>query len=148
MLKKIIILSIITSFILAPYSFSPGNINLTQADTIISSNNITQDTIWTPEGSPYFIRETIIIQEGITLTIEPGVIVKFRQNSLIANGTLNASGEENNPVIFTSINDDSSGGQTVPWSNGDPAPGDWGALKTGDNGKINLNYILCRKLLC
>jgi len=122
--QKIIISSIIASFLLAPFSFSLKNINFTKVATVISYSTISEDTIWDWESSPYIISENIIIQEGATLTIEPGVIVKFEQNGLTARGVLNAIGEEGDPVIFTSINDDARGGQSVSWSSGNPAPGD------------------------
>ena len=142
MLKKIIIFSILLSFLLAPFSFSLKNANFINAETIIYSTKISEDTTWILAESPYVVSANIIIQEGFTLTIEPGVIVKFEQNSLIVRGALNVLGEESNPVIFTSIHDDARGGQSASWSNGNPLPGDWGTIKTQLNGSVNLNYAV------
>jgi hypothetical protein len=36
---------------------------------------ISTDTTWTLENSPYDITATVQIPEGVTLTIDPGVIV-------------------------------------------------------------------------
>ena len=56
----------------------------------------------------------VIVESGGTLTVSPGAILKAeRDGYLIARGgVLNMNGAENNPVIFTSIADDSVGGDT------------------------------------
>jgi len=55
------------------------------------------------------------------LQIEPGVVVKFATDSgMSVHSELKSSGE----VIFTSIRDDATGGQTMP-TPGAPAPADW-----------------------
>jgi len=57
-------------------------------------------------GSPYIITNTLIILYGNTLTVEPGVNLKFNDSTgLEVNGTLKAIGEENNKIIFTSSNE-------------------------------------------
>jgi hypothetical protein len=61
-------------------------------------------TTWTRVNSPYIVDSNIVVFPGVTLTIEPGVVVKFadnqflniRQAQLIANGTITDS------IIFTS----------------------------------------------
>ena len=68
------------------------------------------------------------VDEGYTLTIEPGAIVKFRssQHALDVLGTLIANGTPTDKIVFTSIKDDSYGGDTN--NDGDktsPAPGNW-----------------------
>lgn len=86
------------------------------------TSDITSDTEWTLGGSPYvvsfsgndaFSEHYITVPAGATLTIDPGVVVKFdAYNGLEVNGTLRAIGTANNPIIFTSLEDDTAGGDT------------------------------------
>lgn len=62
------------------------------------TSNITADTTWGTCGSPYIIGANVTVVSGVTLTIDPGVVVKFSGNyKLQVIGTLIADG-----VIFTS----------------------------------------------
>ena len=111
---------------------------------MVLSGNITQNTVWPASNSPYVVLggsggsrgswHPMKINAGFGLTIQPGVIVKpytlynpTGDTCIVAYGTLNADG-----AVFTSIKDDSYGGDT----NGDgnasaPAPGDWGNIEFG-----------------
>jgi len=64
----------ISLFILL-FSHSPSN-----ADTNVGGR-ISVDTTWTPAGSPYIATSTVQVYgtttTPVTLTIEPGVVVKF-----------------------------------------------------------------------
>lgn len=100
------------------------------APTVITSQTLTADTVWTTAGSPYWVQTKVKVAEGIRLTIEPGVIVKVGSSSssgqISVSGQLIVRGTAANPVVFTSHRDDSVDGDT----NGDgsatlPAPGDW-----------------------
>ncbi len=89
-------------------------------------------------GLPYFVGEEVTVSAGGTLTIRPGVVVKFRHQDsayrkcgLRVNGSLCARGLPRALIIFTSERDDAHGGD----SNGDgaatrPSAGDWGTIKT------------------
>jgi pimeloyl-ACP methyl ester carboxylesterase len=92
------------------------------------SGTITGNATWTISGSPYIVSDTVSVPAGNTLTIEPGVIVKFSWSfaSLDIEGTLNALGTSESPIFLTSYKDDTVGGDT----NGDgsssfPAFGNW-----------------------
>jgi parallel beta-helix repeat protein len=64
---------------------------------------ITQDTIWTLVDSPFVVSKDIIISEGATLTIEPGVEVRFGGFfNLTVEGRLIAEGLANKMIRFTS----------------------------------------------
>jgi Tol biopolymer transport system component len=88
---------------------------------------ITSDTKWVADGSPYRVVSSVLIQSGVTLTIEPGVEIRF--NPLLAlqvNGGLIARGTPDAPIRFT------SGAVT-------PAPGDWGFILFTDSS-IDASY--------
>jgi hypothetical protein len=124
--------------------FSPESFAL--ADTPVTGN-ITTNTTWTTSGSIYIIENAISINSGVTLTINPGVIVKFRNSSasITVNGILTAQGTATSSVYFTSIKDDAVGGDT----NGDgtattPSAGNWGYIFTNSNASTTLNYAIVR----
>ncbi len=78
-------------------------------DNIRSSSKnetkIIQDTTWTLANSPYIITNNISVEENVTLTIQPGVEVKFDGNYYLnVNGTLIANGNKNNMINFTTNN--------------------------------------------
>ncbi len=85
------------------------------ADTYVSGI-ISGDTTWTQSGSPYIVTGNILVNNGVTLTIEPGVTVKFDSGTgLQVDGTLIARGTDTDNIIFTS-------------NQPSPAPGDWGYI--------------------
>src|SRR3990167_9500979 len=84
------------------------------ADTVITGT-ITSDATWSPAGGVYIIDSSFSVASGTTLTIEPGTIIKARVNSQggpSVLGYLIARGTSELPVYFTSIYDDSVGGDT------------------------------------
>ncbi|WP_216636494.1 hypothetical protein, partial [Endozoicomonas ascidiicola] len=88
------------------------------------SGSLSADTVWKADVI-HRVTSTVTVPSGITLTIEPGAIIKFNQSqSLNISGVLDATGTEENKIIFTSYRDD-IGGDT----NGDGVsvgqPGDW-----------------------
>ncbi|MEK7151312.1 MAG: right-handed parallel beta-helix repeat-containing protein [Patescibacteria group bacterium] len=110
------------------------------------------DQHWTLAGSPYIVDvplgEGVIIQSGVTLTIDRGVIVKFKPSTqLWVDGTVIARGTVGEPIVFTSFYDDSVGGDTdgtgptTGWS------GDWwrigGGLPSG-NPHLEFDHTLVR----
>lgn len=106
--------------------------------------NITEDTTWTAGQSPYVLTCDVTIDSGVTLTVEPGTIIKPNAaRGLIVKGTLNMIGTEAIPIYMTSYKDDSIGGD----SNGDgdatsPSPGDWNTIYvTGSSATITHTTI-------
>ncbi len=68
------------------------------------SGNITNNTVWGPGDSPIIITGTVTVISG-TLTISPGVEVKFGSNTELiiqTNGKLVANGTLTQPITFTS----------------------------------------------
>jgi hypothetical protein len=70
--------------------------------TIINAD-ITTDTTWTKSGSPYTVTKPLfIVAQGATLTVDPGVQVRFDQNARMrVNGGLSAIGTVTEPITFT-----------------------------------------------
>jgi hypothetical protein len=106
--------------------------------------NIENATTW-ETGKVYIIKKWDFYVDN-TLTIQPGVIVKFHPTlgpdlTLGNAGTIIANGTSASPVIFTSYKDDINGGD----NNGDgtattPAKNDWGTISmNGLSGSV-FNY--------
>ncbi len=73
--------------------------------------HIFEDTVWDLSGSPYLVICDTTISAGVTLIIEPGVIVKSSENArFTVEGGLDVQGTINNPVTFTSSADAPSTG--------------------------------------
>jgi parallel beta-helix repeat protein len=84
--------------------------------TFVPGGIIDQDTHWTFENSAYFVQNDLLVQTGATLTIDPGVDVKFYADTYIRiEGIIDARGNLDNRIRFTSINDS-------------PDKGDWQGL--------------------
>ncbi|RLD17438.1 MAG: hypothetical protein DRI36_03780, partial [Caldiserica bacterium] len=64
------------------------------------SGSISVDTVWEYPGV-YVLMSDVTIENGVTLTIEPGVVVRSRGGKLTVNGTLIASGTEERNIVFT-----------------------------------------------
>jgi parallel beta-helix repeat protein len=93
-------------FILLTIAFSVFNFaNRTSFTTVNATyveGPITQDTIWTLVDSPFVVSKNVTVYSSATLTIEPGVEVKFGGNlSLIISGKLYANGTSKT-ITFTS----------------------------------------------
>ena len=88
---------------------------------------------------PYVIHDWITVTANNTLTIAEGTIIKFGSNQgLTVYGTLDLNGTETDPVVFTSLKDDTHGGDTNnDGSATTPAPGNWDGIKLDGYGVDN-----------
>lgn len=140
--------------------------NNIQAKTLASQTQLTQlkrggegDIIaqtLTPDKNPYYIDWSSDIKNGNILTIEPGVVIKFGPwylygwynypviLSVVSGGQIKAQGTSRNPVVFTSIYDDTYAGD----SNNDgsataPGAGNWGGMQISSSGNI-FDYVVMK----
>jgi len=84
---------------------SGAHIGAAQSGTNVSYI-ISQDSTWTPAGSPYTLTGNILVNQGVTLTIEPGVTVNLGNYYIEVNGTLSAIGSPSDKITF-------NGGQII-----------------------------------
>jgi parallel beta-helix repeat protein len=96
--KSLVLLVSIALLAVLLAAFSMGGAQA--AGPTVITGDITTDTTWTYDNSPYIVDNTVTVLPDVTLTIEPGVTVMCGDNLIIA-GTLNATGTEANPIIFT-----------------------------------------------
>lgn len=114
------------------------------AATHIPTTTYNSNTTWTVANSPYVLDGNVTVAAGVTLTINPGVIVKFNGTlrELRVNGTLSAVGTSGSRIVFSSYQDDSAGGDT----NGDGtatsgAAGQWTDINvTSGNSNSQLKF--------
>ncbi|MCA8831887.1 T9SS type A sorting domain-containing protein [Hymenobacter pini] len=96
-----------------------------------SGFEITQNTTWT-RNNIYLLNGAVYVNDGVTLTIEPGTIIKgdlTNQGALIIRqgGKINATGTATQPIVFTS---NQPAGQRNP--------GDWGGLIICGRAPVNI----------
>ena len=115
----------------------PGTLPQTQVSPTPTNvtGTITSSTTWALSSSPYVVTGDVTVNAGVILSIEPGVVVKFQAGkNLTINGILNAVGTPEQRIIFTSVKDDSVGGDfnqdgSATWAR----PNDWGQILFGNS---------------
>ncbi|RIW18490.1 hypothetical protein D0X99_02040 [Algoriphagus lacus] len=99
------------------------------------TSNITTNTTW-QTGKTYVLAGRIAVTSGVTLTIQPGVVVKGQVGSganasalVIARGAkINAVGTAAQPIIFTTVADEIKPGQIASPNLEPNLEGLWGGL--------------------
>ncbi len=113
----------------------PNNNNDNNTAVVVKSGSITSDETWTSDNI-YRLDGRVLITGGAELTIEPGTIIKASPGTgsfasaliVTREGTINAQGTAEAPIIFTSIADDIEPGQ-IESPNLDPTnSGLWGGV--------------------
>lgn len=113
-------------------------------DVVVVSGLIESNQAWTADNI-YELAGRVIVKTGITLTIEPGTIVKGREGQgisasalMIARGAkLNAVGTADAPIIMTSVLDNIMPGQAAGTSLTEADKGKWGGLVILGNAPIS-----------
>ncbi|MBL7900925.1 MAG: T9SS type A sorting domain-containing protein [Bacteroidia bacterium] len=66
--------------------------------------SVTASQSWTLSGSPYEVGSDVVIQNGVTITVEPGVVIQGSGNYKITiNGTMELLGSSAQPVHINSV---------------------------------------------
>lgn len=77
------------------------SLSQSQAQTNISGG-IYADTTWTKANSPYILDGSVVVFQGVNLTIEPGTTIMFKGAAQIElRGTLTAIGTATDSIYFT-----------------------------------------------
>ena len=112
------------------------------------SSNITSDTTW-ETGKVYVLKSRISVVDGVTLTIEPGTIIKgdvgtgANATALIIaqGGKIMAEGTSTSPIIFTSTADNIQTGEILSPNLSGELNGLWGGLIVLGKAPISADAI-------
>ncbi|MDD8017939.1 MAG: right-handed parallel beta-helix repeat-containing protein [Bacteroidota bacterium] len=96
------------------------------------AGTISKDSTWTLAKSPYIVTSDLSVTAGFTLTVDSGVVVRFKSATrLLLSGNLQARF-----AIFTSSKDTAGGS---------PLKGDWGTIQCGDYiTSPTINFDTCQ----
>jgi hypothetical protein len=103
----------------------------TASSVVHICGDITSNATWASSSAKaYIIDCNTTIKPGRTVTIQPGTIVKASSFAgLNVQGSLVGSGTAASPVVFTSLRDDTAGGDTNSDGSGTlPAKSDWAGI--------------------
>ncbi|MBU2687260.1 MAG: right-handed parallel beta-helix repeat-containing protein, partial [Actinobacteria bacterium] len=101
----------------------PVSVATRLTDTVLS-----EDTTLSPECNPYVLGSWIVVPQGVTLTLEPGTVIKVKEGGFYVEGTLEAGTAGGDKPTFTSFEDDSALGDTNADRQSNGNPGDWSAI--------------------
>lgn len=102
-------------------------VSLRASSQIYVGGPLTADITFTPDNNPYIVTQDLIVNEGVTLTILPGVVMDFYYGTgIISNGTLIAKGKSNRRIIFRPKN-------PLPY------PGQWDGITFNNTKTVLLN---------
>ena len=92
----------------------------------VGGGTMTGSITWQAAGNPYVVTNHLTVAEGTTLTLEPGVVVKFDQyRHLNVDGTLTAAGTPSSPITFTGAT------ESLRW---------WGPITIRNNGSATFDW--------
>ncbi|TYA74471.1 hypothetical protein [Seonamhaeicola marinus] len=109
---------------------TPSGTEIVAVTGIISAN-----TTWTNDKI-YELNQKVVVDNGVTLTINPGTIIKGKPGTgslasaliVARGGKINAVGTADSPIIFTSSSDNIDAGQTTGTNLDESNRGLWGGL--------------------
>ncbi|WP_460220122.1 hypothetical protein [Psychroserpens sp. MEBiC05023] len=112
-----------------------GNGNGEECATVSVTGAIVENTTWTNDNI-YQLNQKVVVDNGATLTIEEGTIIKGTPGTgslasalIVARGSkINAIGTATQPIIFTSTSDNITCGETAGTNLDQNDRGLWGGL--------------------
>jgi len=112
-----------------------GGGNNSDTPVVAVTGAISANTTWTNDNI-YELNQKVVVEDGVTLTIEAGTIIKGKPGTgslasalIIARGAkINAEGTSSNPIIFTSSSDNIDAGQNAGTNLNESNRGLWGGL--------------------
>lgn len=119
---------------------SDDNPNSPSSNVVIVDYNIFEPAIWDAD-SVYLVKSFIKVDAA--LTIQPGTIIKFYSQAGIEvwdNGVINASGNSNSSIVFTSIKHDIGGDHNSDMAQTMPNAGDWSYIDLGNQNGSTFKY--------
>ncbi|MBO6880348.1 hypothetical protein [Winogradskyella sp.] len=150
-MKKLLLIAIVASTLVLTGCFKDDDTPIIIEETTIINNGngnngedcpivpvtgaITESTTWTSDNI-YQLNQKVVVSAGVTLTINPGTIIKGSAGTgslasaliVARDGTLNAQGTADQPIIFTSTSDNITCGQTAGTNLDQDDRGLWGGL--------------------
>ena len=117
-----------------PFYDAPKDSNHNSTSMNYVANHIHSNTTWTQAGGPYVVIGEVLVESGITLSIEAGTLVKCQNDGITVEGTLIANGTSGNEILFTS-------------NHTAPTAGDWSGIKFNSYGTgseltfCNIKYV-------
>ena len=116
----------------------PNAIDTEKSGKISTDETWTADKIWTLKGR-------VIVEAGVTLTIEPGTIIKGKEGTganasaliIARGGKINAVGTAAKPIIFTTVLDNIKVGEQTGSNLDEGDAGKWGGLIVLGKAKIS-----------
>lgn len=102
---------------------------------VTKSGQITADETWI-SSNIYILAGKVVVEDGVTLTIEPGTIIKGQKGTgslasaliVARGGKIMAEGTQEKPIIFTSIDDNIEVGQQAGTNLDENNNGLWGGV--------------------
>jgi hypothetical protein len=115
-----------------------------ETENVVKSGILTSDETWTSDNV-YELAGKVVVNNGVTLTIEPGTIIKGREGSgtlasaliVAKGGKIYADGTPSNPIIFTSTLDNIQKGELVGTNLDENDNGLWGGIIVLGNAPIS-----------
>lgn len=65
--------------------------------------SLKQNTVFTAAKSPYLIKDLLLVQSGVTLTVNPGTIILLQNAGIVVQGRIEAVGDSKKPIVMAGL---------------------------------------------